>query len=99
MSYIPRGNFSLSEFISMSDLSNPYVIEEILKEVQKFEAFKAEMESELKGAERQSELYYEQMCAARDVLENIQNGVGQARSVGQAREAVEYSIDNGYFEM
>lgn len=67
--------------------------------MQEFEEFKAEMESELKGAERQSELYYEQMSAARDVLESIQNGVKQARSVQQAREAVEYSIDNGYFEM
>src|SRR5690606_37224100 len=36
---------------------------------------------------------------AREVIENIQNGVKQSRSVGQARSAVTMAIENGMFEL
>lgn len=58
-----------------------------------------EMEKELNYYKGREELLSEQVYFAREVIGNIQEGVKQARSVGQARQAVEHALAEGYFEL
>lgn len=58
-----------------------------------------DLEKELKYYVGREESLSEQVWFAREVIENIQNGVKQSRSVGQARKVVLYEIENGMFEL
>lgn len=58
-----------------------------------------DLEKELKYYVDREESLSEQVWFAREVIGNIQNGVEQSRSVGQARKVVLYEIENGMFEL
>ena len=58
-----------------------------------------DMEKELQYYKHREEALPEQVYFAKEVIENIQKGVNDARSVGQARQAVIMAIENGMFEL